>query len=240
HVEADDRAEMVGPRLPALHEGGRGRIGEVADVANRHTIAGEFGAGQPRDVGLPVARVARRDREPPRQYYDEGDDGRRDRPPPRAHRDEQEQDTGRDHHTERRGQRPALRPVDPDGGAAPRGGDDDDEIENESQRADCEASHLVATCSRRIRLTSRIVSGSAWHECGDCTTFSDSTPSRWALSYATTPSVRPVSGPFPRTAMIEFTSMPRSIGLSDSVWTKRLPGRMFSTAVGMSLTAFWA
>src|SRR5215467_801527 len=37
--------------------------------------------------------------------------------------------------------------------------------------------------------------------------------------------------------MIELAVTPGAIGLAEYVRTKRLPGRMFSTAVGMSLTA---
>ena len=48
-----------------------------------------------------------------------------------------------------------------------------------------------------------MVCGFAWHECGDLTTSSDSTPSMCALEYATTPSLPCSTGPVPSTEMIE-------------------------------------
>jgi putative transposase len=49
--------------------------------------------------------------------------------------------------------------------------------------------------------------------------------------YSTGPSVCSLSGPLPRTAMIQWTSTPGAMGLADSVRTKGVPGLMSSTAV---------
>src|SRR5262249_20333370 len=74
-------------------------------------------------------------------------------------------------------------------------------------------SHLAAVaeasrCSRRIRRTSSRVAGLLCSECDDCTIFSDSTPSRCALRYATTPSFKRSTSPVPRTATIECATTP--------------------------------
>jgi len=54
-----------------------------------------------------------------------------------------------------------------------------------------------------MQRTSSIVSGRAWVEWLERTTFSLPMPFRCALSYRTTPSVRLVSAPSPSTATIE-------------------------------------
>jgi hypothetical protein len=85
---------------------------------------------------------------------------------------------------------------------------------------------------------SRTVSGFACAEWADLTTFSEATPSRWALSYATTPSVLPLTGPPPSTAMMEWTVTPLAIGLAERARTKGLSGLMLSTAVGSPSSDF--
>src|SRR2546430_11166618 len=57
HVEAFDPIEIVGALLPALDDSGRRRIRKVPDVADRHEVAVDLGARQPRDVGLPIPRA---------------------------------------------------------------------------------------------------------------------------------------------------------------------------------------
>src|SRR5881398_3995523 len=57
------------------------------------------------------------------------------------------------------------------------------------------------TC--RMRRIYWIVAGSDWVECEERTTSSDAAPSRWALRYATTPSLPSSARPSPFTAMIE-------------------------------------
>jgi len=182
HIEADDLVEIERALLPALDDGPRRGISKVPEVADHDAVAVDLRARQPGDVGLPVPRVAGRKREPPAEHDRERDEGRRRAPPPRPDEEEQQQRRARHHDAERRGQDAALRAVDPDRRHAPRDDDGDHRIESHAKRAADQSAHLAATCSRRIRRTSRMVSGSPWHECGARTTFSDSTPSRWALS----------------------------------------------------------
>ena len=52
-------------------------------------------------------------------------------------------------------------------------------------------------CPARIRRTSRITAGWSWQRWPDDTSDSDATPSRWALSYGTRPSLPPAGGVAP-------------------------------------------
>ena len=56
--------------------------------------------------------------------------------------------------------------------------------------------------------------------------YSDSTPSRCALWYLTTPSSPSSIGPLPATAMIEFAWMPGATGVAAIAWTTGLLGVM--------------
>src|SRR4029453_11443598 len=90
----------------------------------------------------------------------------------------------------------------------------------------------ASRCFSRMRRTSPIVWGFAWHECGECTTSSDSTPSMCALSYSTTPSFLPGEGGATPAPLVRVPTTPGAIGRLDSAFTNGLPGVMLSTAVG--------
>ena len=61
-----------------------------------------------------------------------------------------------------------------------------------------------APCSARIRRISRMTAGWSWQRWPDEMSDSDSTPSRWALSYGTWPSLPPAPGGSRRSAMMEW------------------------------------
>src|SRR5439155_5062569 len=64
-VNAGDTRDARGARLPARGVIGLGVVVAVADVVQRDLVAVDFRPGELRDVGLPVAFVARLDCEPP-------------------------------------------------------------------------------------------------------------------------------------------------------------------------------
>ena len=78
-----------------------------------------------------------------------------------------------------------------------------------------------------MRRTSSMASGcpcTEWPENG--ITSSDSTPSRCALWYVTTPSVAFPPAPAPVTGMIEWAAMPGAIGVAARASRNGLPGRI--------------